>query len=470
MNAILIAMLFLIAPHTKAQNLVQNGSLETGFTTCHKGGVWNNGPFYLGENLVDNWTGLNYGAGSSNHPVNSGAIFDNTATCTFGDFPSGISAYKGNRSAQVYASYTNGALYANWAKGNLTKALDEGCYWVCIATANHEADPNNTVTTSGIVEVLLASSTSAAEGMVLRYIIPANSGWSKHKSYFKLLSSDAGIYDRILIRIDGAYLTANSNSTHHVNNIIFDDVSIAPCTSDPDLAVADAGFNYAVAMEPVEGGDAPVISTTANDNSDLYIHRWDILVSDDQTAPESEWTHLDGNSGTVLEDGNFNSGTLELASVNRFYKLIHLVVSPCYGWAVLGKMVEVKYDGAVVDHGDIIVNELIWEPEGDEINVIAEDRQTAPEKPGEKAGEAQVPMYEVWPNPPVNEITIIPSKYNTDKSATVKCLVFDSKGATVVPTTDISENNTINISALPTGVYYVQIISGGKIEIQKFIK
>lgn len=478
LKAILIAALFLIAPLTKAQNFVLNGNLETpdpnsGFGPCQKNGVWNNGYFYFGDFLLANWYGQNYGTNSS-----SGTIFHNNATACLGAFPSGQSAYSGDISGQVYLSYIgvdeedNDIFSGDWVSAELSSSLGEGCYWVCIALNNQGEHA-----TAGTVEIVLVSSSSSAETVIFRKEIPANTNitqnvWAKYKSYFKLTSSDAGIFDRIIIRTDKAYLKAHTytdnGTTYHKNRVLFDDVSIATCTGDIGYAVADADFNYSVSMVPMGGEDAPVISATANANDDLYIHRWDILVSDDETLPESEWTHMTANSATVLEDGNFNSGTLEVATTTKFYKAYHAVVSPCTGWAIDGKLIEVKTDGTIVDHGATTFEGTVWSPGGDEFG--APSMQAAPSTPGDKAGEAELPMYEIWPNPPVDEITITPSKHNTNKTATVKCLVFDSKGATVIPPTDITENNTINISALPTGVYYMQINSGGKIEIQKFIK
>lgn len=459
-KAAFVAAFLLLSYLAPAQNLVKNGSLENGEPPCYKNGVWNNGPFYLGENLVDDWYGLNYGASSSNHPVMSGSIFHNNAGCSPGLFPSGVSAYAGNRSAQVYASYSSGVIWANWARGNLTTTLGEGCYWVCIATNNH-----GTNTTSGIVEVLLESSTTGHQAMILRYIIPANSGWLKKKGYFKLLPSEAGKYDRILIRTDNGYLQAYSTSTEHVNNIIFDDVSIAACTSDPDLAVAEAGFSYEVAMEAVEGGSAPIISGTAQDNGELYIHRWDIYTSTDQHAADAEWVHMSDNSGTVLEEAGFSSGTLELATQDRYYRLIHLVVNPCYGWALEGKLIAVRADGAVEDLGDIVVDNPVWSPSGDEFD--------EPEMRGQTGTgvDTEPMMYTIYPNPPVNEITIVPAETNTDQPVRpTACEVYDIRGVVVIKSTDLTVNNTVNISALPTGVYYVKIFTGDKVEVQRFLK
>lgn len=466
LKAFLIAALFFTAPIAKAQNLVKNGSLENGFTTCHKNGIPNNGPFYLGENLVDDWYGQNYGAGSSNHPTNSGAIYDNTATCNPGKFPTGVSAYAGDRSAQVRVSYDvgNDALYGSWARGNLTSTLAEGCYWICIATNNQGAK-----NIAGIVEVVLASSTSSDENIIMRYIIPANSGWKKHKGYFKLLPSEGNKYDRVKIRMDDDYLKAHATATNHINDVLIDDVSLASCTSDPGLEVADGDFTLDVNVEPVTGGDAPVITTVANSNDDLFIHRWDIYVSNDQHDLEDAWVHLDGNSETVLEDANFNSGTLELTSEDKYYRLFHLIVNPCYGWAIHGKLVEVKSDGSFFDLGNVTISDLPWEPAGDEFD-DPDPLLSAFGPKADKPGEAKKPMFEIWPNPPVNTITITPTEHNDAKLDAAKCVVYDSKGAVVIPLTNISENNTINISALSTGVYYIHVTNSEKMEIQKFIK
>lgn len=458
--AVITAFLFL-SSMASAQNFVKNGDLENGFTTCMKNGTWNNGPFYLGENLVDDWYGLNYGAGSANQPVGSGTIYDNTAGCNPGKFPSGVSAYSGNRSAQVYASYSSGAIWANWARGNLTSTLADGCYWVCIATNNQ-----GTNTTSGIVEVLLESSTTGDQAMILRYIIPANSGWQKHKGYFKLI--EPGKFDRILIRTDNAYLTAYSTATNYTNNILFDDVSIAACTSDPDLEVADASFDYAVEMVAVEGGEAPVITGTAHANSELYLHRWDIYSSNDPNAADADWAHLDANSATVLEEAGFNSGTLELAQKDKYYRILHLVVNPCYGWALEGKLVRIATNGSIEDLGDIIINNPVWEPAGDEFG--SPDQAEMLGNMG--TGVATEPlMYTIYPNPPVNEISIVPVETNTGQPAQpTTCEVYDIRGVVVVKSTDITVNSTLNISSLPTGIYYVKIINGDKMEVQRFLK
>lgn len=70
---------------------------------------------------------------------------------------------------------------------------------------------------------------------------------------------------------------------------------------------------------------------------------------------------------------------------------------------------------------------------------------------------------QLYPNPGENTITI----ENGGKSGTVS--IYTATG-TLVQTSELTENNTINVASLPTGAYIIQVSNGKAVTRQKFIK
>jgi hypothetical protein len=76
-------------------------------------------------------------------------------------------------------------------------------------------------------------------------------------------------------------------------------------------------------------------------------------------------------------------------------------------------------------------------------------------------------FFSIYPNPAKDMLTV---SFNDDISGELKITVTDISGKVILKSTEVAENNQINldISAIPSGVYLVEVCDWKNSETKKF--
>ncbi|MCU7613886.1 T9SS type A sorting domain-containing protein [Chryseobacterium sp. GMJ5] len=237
-----------------AQNLVKNPSFEDGPALCAPN---NPGSFYIGQGYADFWTSINP-ADQASYPLNTARIYQNTPTCTYSQFSPGISANHGNRSISIFQSNTPilGISDSRAIGSFTTGTLGSGVYKICLAALGgiYLNEPNGRNT----LQVYLVRQGTSFEKLISEFNIPKNTGstpWGNYGNSFKIIGDEAGIYDRVVLRLKSpSNISGNYSELVYIDNVIIGPVQStpSPCDGTYDLAAFDN--NTDIGAEPYDPG------------------------------------------------------------------------------------------------------------------------------------------------------------------------------------------------------------------------
>lgn len=472
---LLIGAAALMQQAASGQNLVKNHGFEDGPMPS------GNGPYWVGQSWVDYWTGYNIQFPAMTY--NTGSLADNRGW-GFWDFPTGLHAYEANRSVNIALEYHGSWFSGSQVIGTLSSALGWGCYSLCINLSG-AASSEWPQTVDNEVEVLVRSSWGGAPDMIVStFTIPKSMGWRNKGKMFNISFSRSGKYDRLVVR-----LKQKTNIGEYINSVFIDDVSVTSCgnnvlTNEP----ARADFNYQVLPFNGGGGGGHVIAD--GETEENAVHYWELSYAPAgpaQQGEEPQWTVLTDNSFSTL-DGHYESGAItgNFDPGSVIYKLDHLLFTACGSrlvratdlstslaiastatWVPFGN----EYGDGVDDGGGNLIRKPkdqskygMQKSSGDNAATRASGN-TQQDQQGSDNGSSK--LFTFSPNPAGNELNVHIGQDALQGSAIT---IMNDKGMSVMSTDKAMQDNKLDLADLPKGIYYIRVITGDQVEIQKFVK
>jgi hypothetical protein len=261
------ALLLLAVQTTQAQTVV-NGGFEAGPTLCTNG---NNGPFSLRHGWVSSWMGNNNSptADPSDAP---GFVYDQTATCTGGQYAAGNGPEYGNRSISLIQNKKFNIFKVDgMVGGSFSQPLLAEKYDLCVMMRGNgwypQPPPGSGFPTipyvAPIVQIFAVSSYGWDPEMLLgEFVVTNTTGWNIYSALFTV--STANSYDKVKIKLKQQ--SPSASPYNYDLNVEIDELKIEPVRLGGTMCHYGMGLLKGTASMPASNN---LINATPNPASDV---------------------------------------------------------------------------------------------------------------------------------------------------------------------------------------------------------